>query len=136
MELPTGRTGESDTLAGWARRAGTSFDFDCTAEPLLTSARVEWREDADAALTLDPLHSLGTGEARLMRERVEWSGTAAVRSAMLASIRTVTTERNDTLQLGIGGGVVQLVFARGSPLRWQRALLQILHGRPAGGTRC
>jgi hypothetical protein len=38
----------------------------------------------------------------------------------------VTTERNDTLQLGAGHGVVQVQFERTSPLRWQTAIVQLL----------
>lgn len=115
----TDASGRSDTLAGWARRAA--------ALPSLPSAPSEPRARAVAELrcaSVDapvaaPLRSSGPGEAILEAGRITWSGAGGTRVLPLADVRTVTTERADTLQLATRDEVVQLVFARASPLRWQ-----------------
>ena len=119
---PADRSGERDTLAGWAAKAGGVPDLEGRPDPLLTAEAVQWREDPHAQVTLGPLTRVGRGRAELGRDGLRWEGDAQVRSLPLESIRTVTTERNDTLQLGVGTGVVQLVFGEASPLRWQRYL--------------
>ncbi len=140
---PVERAGEHGTLAGWCLRAG------CTpgplpAEPLapnpeplapnpeprlpspVLAAECELREDPEARLTLQVLKSLGSGIAVLRQDELEWKcGDGPSRRYGLSEIRSVTTERNDTLQLGIGRGVVQLVFHRASPWRWQHYVLRL-----------
>jgi len=126
---PASRAGERDTLAGWARAAEGVTDLpgsQADDAPLIQSSGVELREDPHASVTLEPLHSQGEGQAALYPDRILWQGPAKQsRTILLSQIRTVTTERNDTLQLGKGRGVVQLVFASASPLRWQRYLLSM-----------
>lgn len=128
LVAPADRAGERDSVAGWAARAGSEprlpddRDDDGGEEPtgpLIRAARVELREDPFGSATLGPLMSLGDGEARLYRDRVIWHGEGDERRVPIRAIRSVTTERNDTLQLGVGQGVIQLVFAQASPLRWQ-----------------
>jgi 1-acyl-sn-glycerol-3-phosphate acyltransferase len=158
---PEERAGEKDTLAGWAARAGDVPDVQVPeGEPLIAVDGVEWHEDPYGRATLCPLQCLGSGEAKLFRDRIEWreqagaGGQAAavdqsraedqsadratvppskqeaprgpVRTVPLSRIRSVTTERNNTLQLGVGQGVVQLVFDRSSPLRWQRRVENLM----------
>jgi 1-acyl-sn-glycerol-3-phosphate acyltransferase len=123
---PAPRAGEKRTLGEWCALAGDRFVLDDSAGPLLRSA-AEWREDPAASLTLLPLHALGPGEATLWRDRVEWTGAGGARRRVdVARLRTVTTERNDTVQLGDGRGVVQLVLERASPRMWQAAVGQLL----------
>ncbi len=123
---PADRAGEADSVAGWAARAGAEPRLPSSAgsatgeaEPILRAAHAELREDPFACVTLGPLLSRGTGEAFLYSDRLVWEGADGSRIVPIDAIRTVTTERNDTLQLGVGQGVVQLVFAEASPLRWQ-----------------
>ncbi len=128
LVAPADRAGEHHSVAGWAARAGTeprlpgagddSGDGE-SADPVIRADRVEFREDPFASVTLGPLMSLGDGEARLYADRLCWRGVGVERTVALEAIRSVTTERNDTLQLGVGQGVLQLVFAQASPLRWQ-----------------
>lgn len=128
LVAPADRAGERDSVAGWAARAGSEprlpeiddIGDGGSAEPVLRADRTEFREDPFASITLGPLMSLGAGEGRLHTDRLDWHGAGVQRSVPLGSIRSVTTERNDTLQLGVGQGVIQLVFAQASPLRWQR----------------
>jgi len=124
-------TGLRDTLAGWAGRAGTKAVREHGPGPLLT-ADAELREDPDARLTLTPLHVIGRGTASLFRSHLEWASPGAQRVLKLDEIRTVTTERADTLQLGVGGGVTQLVFPKHSPWHWQRAVEEL---QEASGVR-
>ena len=122
---PQARAGVRDTIAGWVRR--------CPEPPrtahgvAMATASCEFREDTQARRTLRRLESFGAGEALLFPDRLEWNGKCSSRVIPVPEIRSVTTERNDTLQLGIGEGVAQLVFDRSSPWRWQWHL-ERLHG--------
>ena len=118
-DLSLEATGERDTVAGWAGRCGELEDLSSREGPVIDATEAEWREDPQAAVTMEPLHSLGTGTAVLHADRLEWRGEGRRRDLHIGDVKTVTTERNDTLQLGVGRGVVQLVFSRSSPLRWQ-----------------
>ncbi len=133
LVAPADRAGESDSVAGWAARAGGEPRLPpAGAEgPILEAEGVELREDPFASATLGPLMSRGEGHATLSRDGIAWRSPAGERTLPLGSIRSVTTERNDTLQLGVGQGVVQLVFAAASPLRWQvyvEALREVTDG--------
>ncbi len=120
QDWPEEDAGLRQTIAEWAAQAGTEPDLDLP-EPYIVSQETTWLEDRHAGGWLGPLHRIGCGEVRLFADRIEWTGgDGAERTVPLAAIRTVTTERNDVLQLGIGKGVAQLVFAQASPLRWQR----------------
>ncbi|MBI4700206.1 MAG: 1-acyl-sn-glycerol-3-phosphate acyltransferase [Deltaproteobacteria bacterium] len=126
---PAARAGEQecDTLAGWAARAGAVESLAGRDEPLIAADEVELREEPHARAALGPLHVVGHGRAELRRDRIEWHAVAGERRSLpLGAITSVTTERNDTLQLGLGPAVVQLVFARSSPLRWQCYVLELL----------
>jgi 1-acyl-sn-glycerol-3-phosphate acyltransferase len=138
VQEPVERAGEKGTLAGWCRRAGCA-PGDLSPGPVaaapveggadlqpstICAADCELREDPDARLTLQVLKSLGMGIAVLRSDGLEWKREGVSRRYRLEEIRTVTTERNDTLQLGIGRGVVQLVFPKASPSRWQRYVSQ------------
>jgi len=102
------------TLAGWYRLAMESW------EPAdLPVSECELLVDPVARHTLQPLHSLGLGRARLHHDRITWQGEGREEVFPLAHVRSVTTERNNTLQLGIGQGVMQLLFPTASPWRWQ-----------------
>jgi len=124
LTSPPERAGERDTVAGWAAKAGGVPDLADPVgrpDPLITAA-AELREDpAGATGAIRALQVVGQGSAELCRDRIAWRASAGepARTIPLAAIQTVTTERNDTLQLGVGQGVVQLVFPRSSPLRWQ-----------------
>lgn len=122
---PFERAGERDTLAGWAAAAGPVGAIPAGDGPVL-SAAAELREDPHAQATLSLLTSLGPGRAELHRDHVAWRGEESRRRLPLDKVRSVTTERNDTLQLGTGTGVVQLVFPVASPLRWQLYVQQLL----------
>ncbi|MBM4354921.1 MAG: hypothetical protein FJ109_14225 [Deltaproteobacteria bacterium] len=137
---PADRSGESGTLAGWCRRAGCgpgdgplSSGSPTTggggASNVALAAECELREDSEARLTLQVLRSLGTGMAVLRSDGLEWKRGERVRRYRPEDILTVTTERNDTLQLGVGRGVVQLVFGRASPWRWQKYVAELAGGR-------
>jgi len=126
---PFERAGEKETVAGWAAIAGGVHGVAAGDGPVIV-ADAELREDPHAQVTLAPLASLGQGQVELYRDRFAWRGAESSRSIPLARVRSVTTERNDTLQLGTGSGVVQLVFRDASPLRWQlyvQHLLEIDH---------
>jgi 1-acyl-sn-glycerol-3-phosphate acyltransferase len=119
---PEDRAGERDSLAGWVARTCDVPELGDRSEPLIAADDAEWREESRAGVTLEPLARVGRGRAELWRDELQWRGPGAERALPLSAIRTVTTERNDTLQLGVDGGVVQVVFERSSPLRWQRYL--------------
>ena len=123
---PPARAGEKKTLAAWAREAGTGVNVPKTNNRPVLSAAAELREDLDASVTLLPLRSSGTGTAELFRDRLAWRKETGAREFPVSEIHSVTTERNDTLQLGIGRGVLQLVFDTASPLRWQTYLERLL----------
>ncbi len=122
---PADRAGEKHTLAGWCARAGGVPDLSERPDPLIRTVEAELRVEPLARAVLAPLHSRGDGEAVLHRDRLEWRGAGESRTIPLKDIRTVTTERNDTLQLGLGQEVAQLVFASSSPLRWQKYLIEL-----------
>jgi 1-acyl-sn-glycerol-3-phosphate acyltransferase len=122
---PSQRRGEKDTLAGWASRIRTIPNIHNGSRPLIESPDVELREEPHARAVLDTLHSLGTGNARLFADRIEWKNGVRARVVRLADVRSVTTERNDTLQLGTRQEVIQLVMNSSSPLRWKAYLAQI-----------
>ena len=122
---PEERSGERDTLAGWAAQAGGVTDVHGLEDVILT-APAELREDPHAQVTLAPLTSLGKGRVELRRREIAWRGAEITRKLPLRRVQTVTTERNDTLQLGVGSGVVQLVFPQASPLRWQLYVQHLL----------
>jgi protein-S-isoprenylcysteine O-methyltransferase Ste14 len=122
---PRDRAGERHTLAGWAAAAGGVGDIPAGDGPVIEAA-AELREDPHAGVTLAPLTSLGPGRAELHRDHIAWRGEECSRRLPLRRIHSVTTERNDTLQLGTGSGVVQLVFPEASPLRWQLYVQQLL----------
>jgi len=113
-----------DSLAGWVARAGGVPSLDGRSDPLL-AADAELREEPHAQALLGPLHSLGPGRVELGRDGLRWRGGERERLLPLKAIRSVTTERNDTLQLGLGRGVAQLVFAESSPWRWQGYVLAL-----------
>jgi len=127
---PAERQGEHHSLARWARLAG-DLDPVPAAEgaAVIEAVEAELREEpADAALA--PLQRAGMGQATLLAHRLRWQGDGEPVSLPLSDIRTVTTERNDTLQLGLADGrMMQLVFPRSSPLRWQ-VKLNSLRGEP------
>ena len=125
VEAPPDRAGERHTVAGWAEQVGGVDDLSDRADPLLVADGAELREDPHAQVTLGPLTSLGDGRAELHSDRLLWRGAGAERTIPLVAIRSVSTERNDTLQLGVGLGVVQIVFRRASPLRWQLYVLAL-----------
>ena len=124
---PAERADERHTVAGWAALASGMDDLSDRPDPLLWADDAELREDPHAQVTLGPLTSLGWGRAELHADRLVWQGRDVERTLPLSAIRSVTTERNDTLQLGLGIGVVQVVFRRASPLRWQQ-YVQTLKG--------
>lgn len=119
LTAPDHRAGDKKTVAGWALEAGT--DPVIPAEgPVLEAEGVELLQDAQGLATLRPLLSRGKGgKVTLHRDRLEWSLADDVQTIKLARVKVVTTERNNTLQLGVGSGVTQLVFDQASPLRWQ-----------------
>ena len=118
LVTPEERAGERDTLAGWVRRSPEPPAPFAGGEAIAT-ANCELLADPHAAHTMRRLESKGVGTATLFPHRLEWTGDGDVTVFPLSEIRSVTTERNDTLQLGIGSRVVQLLFARSSPWRWQ-----------------
>jgi 1-acyl-sn-glycerol-3-phosphate acyltransferase len=119
LTAPDHRAGEKKTVAGWAVEAGTDPVFPSHG-PVLETEGVELLQDAQGLANLRPLLSRGKGgKATLHRDRLEWSLADDVQTMKLARVKVVTTERNNTLQLGIGAGVTQLVFDQASPLRWQ-----------------
>jgi len=126
--LPEEGAGERDTLAGWVRRSPEPR-VPGGAGARIATASCQLKEDPQADVTLRPLASLGGGHASLFSDRLEWKGKGRERRVLLTEIRSVTTERNDILQLGIGDGVVQLVFDRSSPWRWQWHLKKLHNER-------
>ena len=122
---PDERAGQTETIAGWAALAGNEVDLEQAPDPILSCDQAEYREDPDGRLTLEPLRSLGTGVAVIRDGRLAWMGDGLERTILLGEIRSVTTERNDTIQLGTRRGVAQLVLTGSSPLRWQTWLLAL-----------
>lgn len=120
------------TLAGLVEQTRWALPDPLPSGPLLAAA-CEWREDADARLTLNVLQSLGCGQASLAADHLVWTGEGAQRRIALADVRSVTTERNDTLQLGTGRGVVQLVLCSASPWRWQHYVAALIGKSVPGG---
>jgi hypothetical protein len=129
---PAAQAGRSDTLAGWLDVVRWSLPACQPGGPLLIAA-CEWREDREARLTLQPLQSAGFGEAVLYPDRLVWSSPGKELGIDLSDVLSVTTERNDTLQLGVGRGVVQLVFGRSSPWRWQHYVAALTGQAVPGG---
>jgi len=129
---PAPLAGAKRTLAGWLRRASWSLPALAEGVPLLTAA-CEWREDCEARTTLQVLQSRGSGQAVLYAERLEWRGGNGQLRVDLADVLSVTTERNDTLQLGVGRGVVQLIFERSSPWRWHHYVAALTGRNVPGG---
>lgn len=120
LVAPADRAGETGTIGHWARLAGADPAIPPGDGPVLQAEQVELRQDAQGLSTLRPLLSRGKGgKATLFAGRLEWAGKDNLQTIKLERVRTVTTERNNTLQLGVGDGVVQLVFQTASPLRWQ-----------------
>jgi protein-S-isoprenylcysteine O-methyltransferase Ste14 len=127
---PQARAGERKTLAAWAREAGTGVSIPkAKNRPMLTAA-AELREDPDAPIALLPLRSSGTGTAELFRDTLVWRQGTERKEYLVSEMHSVTTERNDTLQIGTGQGVLQLVFQKASPLQWQTYLTSL--ARAAG----
>lgn len=123
LTRPEQRQGEHHTLAAWARLA-SELDAAPPEEGgvVIPGVEAELRvEPCGAALA--PLTSAGMGQAELYADRLEWEGAGQARTFPLDQVRTNTTERNNTLQLGLSdGSMVQLVFPCSSPLRWQTHL--------------
>jgi len=116
LSKPADRSGETGSIAAWSRKAG--LDSAPRLDGLPLTARCELRECGDARLTLVPLRSGGIGEATLSEDGLVWRGDGVERVIPIHDMDSLTTERNDTLQLGIGMGVIQLVMDEASPLRW------------------
>ena len=125
---PVERAGERATLAHWAAMAGGVGALAEGGEAIIEAETVEFREEPHARALLAPLHVLGSGKAALYRDHIEWRGGEEHRRLLLSLVHTVTTERNDTLQLGFSQGVAQLVFDKASPLRWQLYVLACKDG--------
>ena len=123
---PKKRAGEKKTIAAWAREAGAGVNVPKTKNRPVLSAAAELREDPDASVTMLPLRSSGTGTAELFRDRLAWRKETDAMEFPVSEMHSVTTERNDTLQIGIGRGVVQLVFETASPLQWQTYLERLV----------
>ncbi|MBW2536400.1 MAG: 1-acyl-sn-glycerol-3-phosphate acyltransferase [Deltaproteobacteria bacterium] len=127
---PASRAGERDTLAGWARRASGKSRAD-EQDPLKPQL------SAQAALRIAPvdtpatvrLPSRGPGLAVLHVDRLEWRGPGGATCIALDDLRSVTTERADTVQLATEEQVLQLVLDRCSPLRWQQTI-ELLRSKP------
>ena len=128
LEEPGERRGEHHSLAGWARLAS-----ELEVEPPDEGAPVIPAQEADLlqeayGVALAPLQAMGPGEAELFPGYLIWKGAAAEFEQIISmdDMRTVTTERNNTLQIGLSDGrMMQLVFPHSSPLRWQTHLLRL-----------
>ena len=121
---------KKDTIAGWYKNSIKDFSINNkknSDECIISSENAELRIDENAKVTLNPLEIIGTGSLNLFYDKLVFNYNKNEIVFLIKDVHSVTTERNNTLQLGIKTGVVQFVFDKSSPFRWQTYLQHLVN---------